>query len=222
MKILSLKHIIKMKQIEHVRNEKKILKFIDHPFLINLTWSHIDSSYLYLLLPFIPGGELFSYLRSAGNFSLSTTLFYSAEIVSALDYLHSISVAYRDLKPENILLDKDGHVVLTDFGFSKEISERSWTMCGTPDYMAPEIFLNLGHDCSVDWWSLGVLVYDMLLGCPPFSEGVLDVYDSIMLGKVRWPKNMDCIAKDFIQKLLVQDSYKRLGSTSSEDVKNHK
>ena len=224
MKILSLNHIIKLEQVDHVKNEKNILKKVNHPFLLSLTWNFIDNNYLYLLLPYICGGELFSYLRCAGRFSVSATLFYSAEIVSALDYLHSISIAYRDLKPENILLDKEGHIVITDFGFSKEISSRSRTMCGTPDYMAPEIILGKGHNRSVDWWALGVLIYEMLVGNTPFSDDILDVYDNILLGKVRWPKDMDSIAKDLIRKLLIQDSSRRLGSSvsGSQDIKDHK
>jgi len=119
LKIISLQDTIRLKQVEHVKNEKSILKTIQHPFLISLTDSWKDSRFLYLLFPYIPGGELFSYLRNAGRFSPSTTLFYSAEIVSALEYLHSLSVAYRDLKPENLLLDRQGHIVITDFGFAK-------------------------------------------------------------------------------------------------------
>ena len=114
--------------------------------------------------------------------------------------------------------------LITDFGFSKEISSRSRTMCGTPDYMAPEIILGKGHNSSVDWWALGVLIYEMLVGNTPFSDDILDVYDNILLGKVRWPKEMDSMAKDLIQKLLIQNSSRRLGSsdTGSQDVKNHK
>ena len=224
MKILSLRNIIKLEQVEHVRNEKKILARVNHPFLLSLEWSSVDSNYLYLLLPYVSGGELFSYLRSARQFSLSTTLFYSAEIVSALEYLHTLSIAYRDLKPENILLDKEGHIVITDFGFSKEVTTRAWTQCGTPDYMAPEIILGIGHTMAVDWWALGVLIFEMMVGHPPFSDSILGVYDNILMGRIQWPSSLDRIAKDLIQKLLIQDTARRLGSsdTGSQDVKNHK
>merc|ERR1719333_1463126 len=141
-----------MKQTDHVKNEKSILQETNHPFLLSLTWSYKDDFNLYLMFPYVPGGELFTYLRMAGTFPITTTLFYSSEIVSALSYLHSLSIVYRDLKPENILLDNTGHVVITDFGFSKVISDRSWTLCGTPEYLAPEILQSRGHNKSVDWW----------------------------------------------------------------------
>merc|ERR1712228_747901 len=125
LKILAIHDVIRLKQVEHVKNEKSILKEINHPFLVDLTWSSKDKSFLY-----ISGGELFSYLRSAGRFNSTTTFFYSAEIVSALDYLHSLSVVYRDLKPENLLLDRDGHLKITDFGFAKRITVRTWLWTG--------------------------------------------------------------------------------------------
>ena len=139
LKILTMADVIKLKQVEHVKNEKNILSQVQHPFIVSLVWSHKDSTSLYMLFPFICGGELFSYLRKARKFSQKTSLFYSAEIVSALDYLHSLSIIYRDLKPENLLLDKEGHLKITDFGFAKKISDRTWTLCGTPEYLAPEI-----------------------------------------------------------------------------------
>lgn len=139
LKILAMHDIIRLKQVEHVKNEKTILGEIRHPFIVELMWHHKDKSLLYMLFPYICGGELFSYLRSAGRFNSHTSMFYSAEIVSALDYLHSLSIVYRDLKPENLLLDRDGHIKITDFGFAKKVSDRTWTLCGTPEYLAPEI-----------------------------------------------------------------------------------
>ena len=200
-------------------------KEVRHPFLISLVWSSKDNANLYLLFPYIGGGELFSYLRRAPRFSVSTTLFFSAEIVSAFSYLHSISIAYRDLKPENILLDREGHVVITDFGFSKKVPDRTWTLCGTPEYLAPEIIQSKGHNKAVDWWALGILIYEMLAGYPPFyDENHFVIYQKILSGKIEWPRHMDKEAKDLIKKLLVKDRTKRLGSMKggAEDVKNHK
>jgi len=168
---------------------------------------------------------MFSYLRKAGKFSFSTTLFFSAEIVSAFSYLHSLHIAYRDLKPENILLDREGHVVITDFGFSKAIPDRTWTLCGTPEYLAPEIIQSKGHNKAVDWWALGILIYEMLAGYPPFfDDNHFVIYEKILAGKISWPRHFDPVAKDLIQKLLIQDRTKRLGSMKdgAEDVKNHK
>ena len=139
LKILAIHDVIRLKQVDHVKNEKNILKEIHHPFLVDMTWNYKDKSFLYMLFPYVCGGELFSYLRSAGRFNSSTAFFYTAEIVSALDYLHSLSIVYRDMKPENLLLDRDGHMKITDFGFAKRITDRTWTLCGTPEYLAPEI-----------------------------------------------------------------------------------
>ena len=139
LKVLTMADVIKLKQVEHVKNEKDILSEVNHPFIVSLVWSHKDTHCLYMLFPFISGGELFSYLRKAGKFPYETAFVYGAEIVSSLDYLHSLSIIYRDLKPENLLLDKEGHLKITDFGFAKKISDRTWTLCGTPEYLAPEI-----------------------------------------------------------------------------------
>ena len=198
---------------------------INHPFLVDLTWSSKDKSFLYMLFPYVSGGELFSYLRSAGRFNSSTTFFYSAEIVSALDYLHSLSVVYRDLKPENLLLDRDGHLKITDFGFAKRISDRTWTLCGTPEYLAPEIIQSKGHNRAVDWWALGILIYEMLAGYPPFfDDNPFGIYEKILSGKIEWPRHIDPVAKDLIKKFLVQDRTKRLGNmkNGTEDVKRHR
>ena len=142
LKILTMADVIKLKQVEHVKNEKQILSEVQHPFIVPLLWSHKDSHCLYMLFPFISGGELFSHLRRLRRFPPDTALFYSAEIVSALDYLHSQLIIYRDLKPENLLLDTQGHLVITDFGFAKKVEGRTWTLCGTPEYLAPEIIMS--------------------------------------------------------------------------------
>lgn len=225
LKILSLQDVIRLKQVEHVKNEKNILKAISHPFLISLTESWKDSSFLYLLFPYICGGELFSYLRNAGRFSPATTLFYSAEIVCALEYLHSLSIAYRDLKPENLLLDRQGHIIITDFGFAKVITDRTWTLCGTPEYLAPEIIQSKGHTKAVDWWALGILIYEMLAGYPPFfDDNPFCIYEKILAGKLEWPQHMEAGPKDLVKRLLVQDRTKRLGNmkAGAEDIKKHR
>ena len=198
---------------------------ISHPFLVPLLNTSKEGSRPLLLFPYISGGKLTSHLKKARKFSTPTALFFSAEIVSALSYLHSLSIVHRDLKPENILLDKEGHVVIVDFGFSKKITERSLTMCGTEKYLAPEIIECTGHDKAVDWWALGILIYEMLVGYPPFfDENPFLTSQKILNEKIKWPRKMDASAKDLIEMLLERDKTKRLGSSSSgaEDVKNHK
>ena len=178
-----------------------------------------------MLFPYVCGGELFSYLRSAGRFNNNATLFYASEIVSSLDYLHSQDIVYRDLKPENLLLDREGHLKIIDFGFAKQVTDRTWTLCGTPEYLAPEIIQSKGHNKAVDWWALGILIYEMLAGYPPFfDDNPFGIYEKILTGKIIWPRHIDQVAKDLIKKLLVQDRTKRLGNmkNGSDDVKRHR
>ena len=186
LKILRKAAVIKLKQIDHVRNERQILKDVGgHPFITHLLASFSDRDFLYLLLDYVPGGELFSYLRKYRQFDEPTARFYAAEIVLVLEYLHEKQdgIAYRDLKPENLLLDARGHVKLVDFGFAKRLGRgvngalETYTMCGTPEYIAPEVIQNMGHTTAVDWWALGVLIYEFLTGYPPFwHQNPLEIY----------------------------------------------
>ncbi|KAK7012588.1 protein kinase A catalytic subunit, partial [Halocaridina rubra] len=185
-------------------------------------WHHRDERFLYMLFEYVCGGELFSYLRNAGKFPMTTAVFYASEIVSALEYLHSLSIVYRDLKPENLLLDRDGHLKITDFGFAKKLTDRygekTWTLCGTPEYLAPEIIQSKGHNKAVDWWALGILIYEMLAGYPPFfDDNPFGIYEKILGGRVEWPRHLDATAKDLIKKLLTQDRTKRLGNMKEWD-----
>ncbi|XP_070173726.1 cAMP-dependent protein kinase catalytic subunit PRKX-like [Littorina saxatilis] len=225
LKVMAITQVIKLKQIEHIKNEKDILSSISHPFIVNMVWSHKDNVFLYMLMEYVPGGELFSYLRNMGSFNNQTSNFYASEIVCALDYLHVKNIVYRDLKPENLLLDVDGHLKITDFGFAKVVLDRTWTLCGTPEYLSPEIILSKGHNKAVDWWSLGVLIFEMLVGYPPFyADNPFGIYEKILAGKVEWPKIIDLVAKDLIKKLLVQDRTRRLGNmkNGADDIKRHK
>ncbi|XP_076312013.1 cAMP-dependent protein kinase catalytic subunit 3-like isoform X2 [Tachypleus tridentatus] len=225
LKILEMADVIKLKQVEHVKNEKAILQQIKSPFIIDLAWTTHDDNSLYMLFEYVCGGELFTYLRNTGRFSSATASFYAAEVVVALEYLHKQQIVYRDLKPENLLLDKEGHLKLTDFGFAKILNDRTWTLCGTPEYLAPEIIQSKGHNKAVDWWALGILVYEMLAGYPPFfDENPFAIYEKILAGKIEWPRHIDPVAKDLIKKFLVQDRTKRLGymKNGTEDVTRHR
>lgn len=113
---------------------------------------------------YVPGGEIFSHLRKKGNFNIETARYYAAQIVLVLEHLHARNIVYRDLKPENLLLDAQGQLKITDFGFAKPVPDVTFTLCGTPEYLAPEIILNTGHSKGVDWWALGILIYEMLMG----------------------------------------------------------
>ncbi|RMC06536.1 hypothetical protein DUI87_15973 [Hirundo rustica rustica] len=225
LKVMSIPDVIRLKQEQHVHNEKSVLKEVNHPFLIRLFWTNHDERFLYMLMEYVPGGELFSYLRNMGRFNNSTGLFYSTEIICAIEYLHSKEIVYRDLKPENILLDKEGHIKLTDFGFAKKLVDRTWTLCGTPEYLAPEVIQSKGHGRAVDWWALGILIFEMLSGFPPFfDDNPFGIYQKILAGKIDFPRHLDLYVKDLIKKLLVVDRTRRLGNmkNGADDVKRHR
>merc|ERR1712100_639114 len=193
MKVLRKEAIIARKQVDHTRAEKAILQKIDHPFIVKLNYAFQTEEKLYMVLDFVNGGELFFHLKKEGKFSEERVRLYSAEIALALHHLHSRDIVYRDLKPENILIDADGHICITDFGLSKEISsdEVTHTFCGTPEYLAPEVLKGQGHGCPVDWWSLGTLIYEMLTGLPPFySQNINIMYQKILNGELRFPETM--------------------------------
>ncbi|KAG8867412.1 serine/threonine protein kinase, AGC [Serendipita sp. 405] len=166
MKVLKKTDVVRLRQVEHVNAERFILARIRHPFIVDLYATFQDNLNIYMLLSYVPGGELFSHLRRAHRFSPDVTRFYLAIIVLALRYLHSYNIIYRDLKPENLLLDHRGYLRITDFGFAKVVDDRTWTLCGTPEYLAPEIIQSDGHGKAVDWWACGILCYEMLVGYP--------------------------------------------------------
>ncbi|KAL1765250.1 cAMP-dependent protein kinase catalytic subunit PRKX [Sigmodon hispidus] len=225
LKIMSIPDVIRLKQEQHVQNEKAVLKEINHPFLVKLFWTGHDNRFLYMLMEFVPGGELFTYLRNRGRFSSVAGIFYTTEIVCAIEYLHAKEIVYRDLKPENILLDREGHIKLTDFGFSKKLVDKTWTLCGTPEYLAPEVIQSKGHGRAVDWWALGILIFEMLSGFPPFfDDNPFGIYQKILACKIDFPRHLDFTSKDLIKKLLVVDRTRRLGSMKNgvEDIKRHR
>lgn len=152
-KIMNKSQIIQMRQVDHIKCEKKVLSETSHPFITKLLGTHQDRKRLYLFLEYVPGGELYKHLRLSRTFSISSALFYAAEVVSVFSYIHSQSVVYRDLKPENILVNRDGHIKVVDFGFAKFLKqgEQSYTLCGTPEYLAPEVILQNGHSFEADW-----------------------------------------------------------------------
>ncbi|KAJ2999532.1 hypothetical protein HDV02_002679 [Globomyces sp. JEL0801] len=184
-----------------------------------------DVRNVYLLEEYVIGGEMFSHLRRAGRFSNEMTKFYASEIVLALQYLHDMDIVYRDLKPENLLLDKDGHIKIADFGFAKIVPDRTWTLCGTPEYLAPEIIQSRGHGKAVDWWALGILIFEMLAGYPPFfDDNAFGIYEKILAGRIVFPPHFHPDGRAIIKHLLTADLTNRLGNLAggSEEVKQHR
>merc|ERR1712093_445301 len=163
----------------------------------------------------IGGGELFTHLRRARKFTDEQSKFYGAQVGACFAYIHSKNIVHRDLKPENILLEVSGYSKLTDFGFAKVIEpgSRTYTLCGTPEYIAPEVLLNKGHGKPVDWWTLGILIYEMIVGQPPFcDEEPMGIYQKILAGKIYFPKYFDKNAKTLVKNLLTADLSKRYGN----------
>ena len=227
MKILKKNEIIKQKQVDHVYSEFNILSMLKHPFIVQLIGFNFDDpKYIYFILDYVQGGELFTLLRTKGTFPVPQAKFYIAHIITIFEYLHSKNIVYRDLKPENILINKNGYLKLTDFGFAKILeNEKTYTLCGTPEYLAPEIILNKGHGKAVDWWTLGILLYEMLVGIDPFSDDdPMKTYQKILKGKINFPKNINKDAKSLIKHLLTQDTTKRFGCLKNgvKDILNHR
>ena len=229
MKILKKNDIIKQKQVDHVYSEYTILSMLKHPFIVQLIGVNFeDPKYIYFILEYIQGGELFTLLRSNVTFPVPQTKFYIAHIITIFEYLHSKNIVYRDLKPENILINKNGYLKLTDFGFAKQLDSekaKTYTLCGTPEYLAPEIILNKGHGKAVDWWTLGILLFEMLVGIDPFSDDEpMKTYQKILKGKINFPKEINKDAKSLIKHLLVQDTTKRYGCLKNgvKDILNHR
>ncbi|KAI0997650.1 hypothetical protein K3495_g10538 [Podosphaera aphanis] len=226
LKVLRKVEVIKLKQVDHVNNERWILADIaGHPFITTLITSFSDHDSLYMLLDYCPGGEVFSYLRKAKRFDENSTRFYAAEIVLIFEFLHEYKgVAYRDLKPENLLLDADGHIKLVDFGFGKILGNReTYTLCGTPEYLAPEIIQAKGHTTAVDWWALGILIYEFLVGFPPFwhRSNPFEIYKQIVNKPVTFPAGLVISpeAKDIICQFCTTDRSKRLGNIAGGAAK---
>eukprot|EP00349_Pseudokeronopsis_sp_Brazil_P005029 CAMPEP_0202963596 /NCGR_PEP_ID=MMETSP1396-20130829/7601_1 /ASSEMBLY_ACC=CAM_ASM_000872 /TAXON_ID= /ORGANISM="Pseudokeronopsis sp., Strain Brazil" /LENGTH=235 /DNA_ID=CAMNT_0049684951 /DNA_START=951 /DNA_END=1658 /DNA_ORIENTATION=- len=174
-------------------------------------------------MDYIKGGDMFQYLREERRFSEERTCFYAAQIALALGYLHKSRILYRDLKPENLLLDESGYLRLADFGLAKQARESN-SFCGTPEYLSPEMIVGTGHDHTLDWWALGILIYEMLIGIPPFYDKNRNkMFLNIEKAPIRWPDqakhgiSVSSVAQDLIMKLLERDRKKRLGQQGDVD-----
>lgn len=236
MKILVKSHIVKNGQIENTRAEQHILKEIDHPFIVRLRYAFQNSEKLYLIMDYYPGGSMFYHLRKSKRFSEERARMYMAQLLLALMHLHEKQIAYRDLKLENILIDQQGNIALTDFGLSKEgqtingdirASQADLamkTICGTAEYMAPELLRHHPYGKVVDWWSYGILLFEMLTGKTPFVDrNRRQMFKNIMQAEIVYPSYVSPSARSLILKLLNRDPSKRLGSgrRGGQDIMDH-
>lgn len=224
LKVLKKQTIVKLKQVEHTNDERRMLSVVSHPFLIRMWGTFQDAEQVFMVMDYIEGGELFSLLRKSQRFPNPVAKFYAAEVCLALEYLHANEIIYRDLKPENILLDRNGHIKITDFGFAKYVPDVTYTLCGTPDYIAPEVISTKPYNKSVDWWSFGIYIYEMLAGYTPFYDAnAMKTYENILNAELKFPPFFNADAQDLLSKLIERDLSKRLGNlqNGSEDVKNH-
>ncbi|PHH90798.1 hypothetical protein CDD83_2597 [Cordyceps sp. RAO-2017] len=231
MKVLQKKVIVQKKEVAHTVGERNILvrtAMSDSPFIVGLKFSFQTPSELYLVTDYMSGGELFWHLQKEGRFDERRAKFYIAELILAIQHLHNNDIVYRDLKPENILLDANGHIALCDFGLSKANltkNDTTNTFCGTTEYLAPEVLLDeSGYTKMVDFWSLGVLVFEMCCGWSPFyAEDTQQMYKNIAFGKVRFPRDtLSQEGRNFVKGLLNRNPKHRLGATDdAEELKRH-
>ena len=226
MKVLSKSLLREQNQETNTKTERNLMVKMNSPFIVNIKFAFQTEFKLFLVEDFVQGGDLFLHLHTNPRFSNEKAKFYVIEIVLALEFLHKNNMLYRDLKPENILIGVDGHIKLTDFGLSKILTnnDKTYTICGTVQYLAPEILGEEGYNTAVDWWSLGCIFYEMLVGKFPFrfqKDGKLN--SEVYKKPIRYPSYLDIKAKDLISKLLENDPSKRLGSGENgwEKVKEH-
>ena len=223
MKVLDKKFVVQKKQISHTKTERIALEKLKHPFIVKLRYAFQDIKNLYFITEFLQGGELFFHLKKNGGFKEKAVKFYMSQVLLALEYMHNNNYIYRDLKPENIIIDNEGNIKLTDFGLSKIVKpkEMAYTLCGTKEYLAPEIIQGQGYDKTCDWFSFGVVVFEMFLGYHPFKSKNTKIDPNIYLRKIYIPEKIGKDAKDLIEKLFVVEPKKRLGFSSANEIKNH-
>jgi serine/threonine protein kinase len=224
LKVMSKDRILELNQQDHVTAEVEVLRLVQHPNVVTLYGTFQDATNIYVALEYLAGGEVFSHLRTMGAFDLDVTRFYASEILLVFDELHRKKIVYRDLKPENLVFSSDGHIKFVDFGFAKQIKDRTYTLCGTPEYLAPEVVRGEGSSFCSDWWAFGVLIYEFLVGESPFmDESENAMYQKICKGEVVYPPELDPVTKSLLDGLLRIDASTRLGCTAigAEEIKAH-
>ena len=229
MKMLSKSYVKTYHQEEHTKAERDLMVSLNSPFIINIKYAFQDETNLYIITDFMQGGDMFFHLHDNdnGQFDREKAKFYIIELILALEYLHQKNMIYRDLKPENILMDKEGHIKIADFGLSKElndINDTANTLCGTPQYLAPEVVINKEYDKGVDWWSLGCILYEFLTGQLPFNVDKMNhINQRFYKRPILFPQTMNETDVDLIRKLLTVEPKNRIGygPNDANDIKKH-
>lgn len=228
MKVLLKDKVIRHEQVKNTNTERDLLEKVTHPFLIKLIYAFQDINRLYIVTDFMSGGDLMYNIKKQIRFSEEKARIYACEIFLALNHLHKLDIIYRDLKPENILLDKEGHIKLADFGLSRRLKKElinevdtpkenlAFSICGTKQYLAPEVYLKIGYSKEIDWWSFGIVLYEMLTG--KFISYYV-IIEPELFRKKCIEQNLSSSAIDLIMKLLTEDKDKRL--TNAEEIKTH-
>eukprot|EP01017_Pseudomicrothorax_dubius_P044953 TRINITY_DN7684_c0_g1_i1.p1 TRINITY_DN7684_c0_g1~~TRINITY_DN7684_c0_g1_i1.p1 ORF type:complete len:355 (-),score=99.46 TRINITY_DN7684_c0_g1_i1:114-1178(-) len=216
LKMVKKEVVEKRKQTPYIQTERNVLVGCDHPFIIKLAFAFQNERKLFFALEYCPGGELFYLLQRRKTFTEDQAKFYAAQIVLAIEHLHERNVIYRDLKPENVILDAQGYIRITDFGLAKmNISDATgaFSICGTPEYLAPEVLKKQGHGKPVDWWTLGCLIFEMLTGWPPFyTKEREELFRRIKYDELIFPKHLSASCRSLLEGLFQKNSERRLGS----------
>jgi serine/threonine protein kinase len=225
MKVLNKDRILSQNLIKYVRAERNVLSITNHPFIVKLYFAFQTMNRLFLILEYCPGGDLSKHLFFEKKFCESRAKFYICEVLLALENLHKRNIIFRDLKPDNVVLDEEGHCKLTDFGLSKEgVSDfqSAKSFCGSIAYLAPEMIKKQGHGKSVDWYLLGVLFYEMIVGITPyFSNNKDQIFYNIENAELRIPQFVSKDAANLLKKLLEKNPLKRIGGSDkdAEEIK---
>jgi serine/threonine protein kinase len=228
LKRYKLKTIFEQNRVQNTLDEIRIHKKLDNPFIAQLHYAFTTEKKLYLVMDFMEGGDLYFHIEKEKKFTISRAKFYIAQVILAVEYLHKNGIVKRAIKPEDIVIDDKGYLKLLDIGLAKDgmvdYSTRTYTFCGTPEYLAPEILVGNGYGMAVDWWAVGVLLFEMIFGHVPFyNTNIHQMYESIVTGELKFPKNASLYVRDIISRFLDRDPNKRLGTGPNGivEIKNH-